>query len=471
MPKKRIFIGSASETKYIAAPIASCLSKRGFSVEPWWDNKVFEPGDVTIDKLRWLAKEVDGAVFVWKGTDVILVRDMKRNAARDNVMIEFGMFVQELGRGRCVFVKDKDTHVPSDLDGVTFISLVEDDDFTTAEAVANHFERQFAAATSEDKYNEPDVYLIETDPSIMRITSGGQIPPGWSTRALFFGTEGAQNWLAVDKQTAYLPDHDKEAMYEQVLRVIDHIKDADEVPILTCVSLGPGSARVDREMIKHLNNGRRSVQYIPVDISDGLLTHASYALHDCAQVPFGILTDFEQGVTFIKSRLAHRVHSPTLFSLVGNTLGNLDNYERSFMEQMQRLLNKDDYLLIEVAIKFPGWELKKDIRYNLDDHTLAMKHFYSQGLARHNNEGVQSIVDAYSQRIKVKEGHSNVPGATSIDYVDAEERIKIMSLRRYDWKRFLSWLEIFDFSILGGQKLKFKKSVNIGIGTVLLKKR
>ena len=97
MPKKRIFIGSASETTNIAAPIANCLSRRGFSVERWWD-KVFEAGDVTIDKLRRLAEEVDGAVFVWKGTDEIIMRDTKRNATRDNVMIEFGMFVGDRKR-------------------------------------------------------------------------------------------------------------------------------------------------------------------------------------------------------------------------------------------------------------------------------------------------------------------------------------------------------------------------------------
>jgi predicted nucleotide-binding protein len=62
MRRKRIFIGSSGETKdALAEPIAGLLSEYHFKIERWWE--VFKAGDITLQKLMHIAKEVDGAVF------------------------------------------------------------------------------------------------------------------------------------------------------------------------------------------------------------------------------------------------------------------------------------------------------------------------------------------------------------------------------------------------------------------------
>jgi hypothetical protein len=353
------------------------------------------------------------------------------------------------------------------LHGLTYISLIEGDDTTTAEEIAKHFERKFGASPKEEN-NEPQVYITETDPQLAEISYDGRIPDDWHVRALFFGNEGARNWLSVEKSPEYLSEDDKRRMRAQSLNVIAKIKDADNVLVPTCISLGPGSAEAERHLVIDLDS-KGTIHYIPVDISEGLLRHAARQLHDCARVTFGILCDLEERTNFIQRRLEGRVQHPILFTLLGNTLGNFDKYEYRFMKRIEGLLKKDDYLLLEVTILTPEWKLEADRRYDLFRQPDAMKRFYAQGLAHHTGTSVESIVSAYTQLIEAQQGGSDVPGAVSVEYKQKDKSRIIVSNRRYDWGKFLSWLDKFSFSILGHEELRLAKG-NIGIGTVLLKK-
>ena len=468
MKRRRIFVGSSGETKdSLAEPIAGLLSENQFIVERWWD--AFRAGDITLQRLMCMAKEVDGAVFICKGTDRIWMKKTEVNGARDNVILELGMFVQQLGPSRCVVIKDNGTHLPSDLDGLTYIPMIGDTP-NVARKVVNHFLQEFNNPLAEDGHVQPEVFIIETDPFVVRIGSRDAIPNEWHSRALFFGTEGAQRWLAMEKQNEYLSNRTKDQMSKQLLNVIRDVAAVEQASIDTFVSLGPGTADVDRRLATALGRGRRKVQYIPVDISEGLLNHACSVLHAHARVPFGILTDFEERGSFIRNRLNGRAQNPLLLALLGNTLGNLDRNEEIFMHEMEMLLRKGDYLLLEVAIYTAEWRLENDIRYDVSQHTKEMRYFYAQGLACHTNEGVHSIVNVYPQRIEVKTGYSDVPEAKSIDYVDRKTQRVIVSLRRYDWSNLLSWLDDFDFTIVGQPRNFNFDEGGIGAGAVLLRK-
>ncbi|MFL6210629.1 MAG: L-histidine N(alpha)-methyltransferase [Pyrinomonadaceae bacterium] len=473
MFKKRIFIGSANETKdTLAAPIARCLSKKGFRVERWWE--VFEGGDLLLPKLMQVARQVDGAVFICKGTDRVWMRDTEHYAPRDNVIFELGLFIQQLGNPkRCIVVTDKDTHLHSDFNGVICLILTEEDITATGEEIAEHFNKLFSEIAAEEEVGEPQVYITETDPDLVRITSSCRIPPEWRVRALFFGTEGAQNWLSLEKRGDHIEEKEKNKMHKQLLTVVKNIKplDNDNAPIHTFVSLGPGAADADQELIMHLSPRRRAIKYIPVDISEGLVNHAAHTLHAWARVPFGLLCDFEVRTAFIERRLKGRVQHPVLYSLLGNSLGNLDNREMGFMSSIQEVLKKGDYLLLEVATKTSEWELEKDMRFNLNEHSTATRRFYAQGIARHTGEGLQGLVNAYTQVIEVKEGDSDVGAeATSVDYVHKRTGTIIVSLRRYNWDELLTWLSMFNFTIVAESQCFPFEQPTIGIGVVLLKK-
>ena len=95
------------------------------------------------------------------------------------------MFVQQLGPSRCVVIKDNGTHLPTDLDGLTYISMV-GDTTNLARKVVTHFLQEFNDSVGEEGQIQPQVFIIEADPFIVRIGSRDSIPSEWHARALFF---------------------------------------------------------------------------------------------------------------------------------------------------------------------------------------------------------------------------------------------------------------------------------------------
>lgn len=464
MTRKRIFIGSASETKdELAIPIADRLSELGYDVERWWGEGVFRNGDVTHERLREIAAGVEGAVFVCKGTDDLWMKSKEIRVPRDNVIFELGMFFQTLSPRACVVVKDDDTELPSDLKGLTYLPLCGDAN-TIAGRVGRHFDDLFR---DEDgaRWRSPHVIKVEIDPYLADISTKDVVPQEWHARALYFGNEGGRRWLAMVTDPDYLKDLQKHQMQQQLLKVVAN------TPISAVVSFGPGDAEVDRALVLELTKDGDELQYIPVDISGGLLNHSCRIIQGIAHVPFGLLTDFEDRMNFVKERLQGRLRKRALVSLLGNAFGNLDRGETSFMRQVESVLRRDDYLLLEVAIATPEWSFGGDIRFDMSGHNKTVRYFYSQGLARQTGEALQTIYNSYVKRIISQQGSSDVAGARSVEYVDARTKRTVISLRRYDWSEFKKWLsKKFNFDIAAESSLPFDEG-EIGIGAVLLRKR
>jgi len=128
-----IFIGSSKEKKAMAKKIAIGLRKDGHTVKLWWDDGVFIDGDYTLLKLIHISNWCDGAVFVFGKDDTeIWFRDKENNTKnengtgqirdipRDNVILEYGIFVSKLGTERVSIVTEKGVKLPSDLSGITY---------------------------------------------------------------------------------------------------------------------------------------------------------------------------------------------------------------------------------------------------------------------------------------------------------------------------------------------------------------
>ena len=75
----------------------------------------------TLEALCDAARTFDFAILVLTPDDVAVVRGKKENTARDNVLLELGLFLGALGRSRTFIVhpRDKAISLPSDLAGVT----------------------------------------------------------------------------------------------------------------------------------------------------------------------------------------------------------------------------------------------------------------------------------------------------------------------------------------------------------------
>jgi len=140
MNEVKIFIGSSSEAadktnpNNILLKVAEII--RGAKAIPvaWNDNdyNLFSIGKTTIENLETIVERMDieASVFIYSADDKIWWRDKiddkieEKNAPRDNVLFEHGLFSGKLGREKSIIIKYGEVvKIPSDLYGVTYIDL------------------------------------------------------------------------------------------------------------------------------------------------------------------------------------------------------------------------------------------------------------------------------------------------------------------------------------------------------------
>lgn len=141
MAQKSIFIGSATESKPLAAKIGQGLADIGYRPLRWW--KEFPPGSLTLDRLLEIAQDVDGAVFLFTAADHTWYRGLLSESPRDNVILEYGMFVAHHGRERTLMLTEPGIKLPSDVIGITYASIIEDEE-SVVERTVRHFVRLFS---------------------------------------------------------------------------------------------------------------------------------------------------------------------------------------------------------------------------------------------------------------------------------------------------------------------------------------
>jgi predicted nucleotide-binding protein len=118
--KPALFISSSTETLPVADVLQAQL--RDDATINVWNQGVFGLSDYTLDRLLSATKEFDFAAFVIGADDTVKMRGKRYMVARDNVVLELGVFAGALGRKRTFMVRQKTTdqlRLPSDLEGIT----------------------------------------------------------------------------------------------------------------------------------------------------------------------------------------------------------------------------------------------------------------------------------------------------------------------------------------------------------------
>ncbi len=125
MSKPSVFVGSSSEGLRVAQRIQSHLADVA-EVERW-DEGVFALSSGVLESLMQALSRFDFAVFVLTPDELIVSRGVRQKSARDNVLIELGLFMGRLGRERTFLVccNDNKIKIPSDLAGITFATYAE----------------------------------------------------------------------------------------------------------------------------------------------------------------------------------------------------------------------------------------------------------------------------------------------------------------------------------------------------------
>ena len=116
--KQKIFLASSQEQydKRIVTTLKDLLKSAEREPLSWTD--LFSPNEYTLDTIEWMAKNCDAAVFVFGADDLLLSRQDWSPSVRDNVVLEYGLFLGSLERRRVFILRESDVRVPSDLFGI-----------------------------------------------------------------------------------------------------------------------------------------------------------------------------------------------------------------------------------------------------------------------------------------------------------------------------------------------------------------
>lgn len=120
--KMKIFIGSSTEAQKDMEDLAVMLEDLDCEVITWKDSGVFIAGDYTLDNLLEISEKVDSAIFVFNGEDETWYRGEKLNSVRDNVLLEYGLFVGKKGRQNVTFMCKNSPKIASDLVGIKYLN-------------------------------------------------------------------------------------------------------------------------------------------------------------------------------------------------------------------------------------------------------------------------------------------------------------------------------------------------------------
>jgi hypothetical protein len=114
-----LFIGCSSEAADVAGALQAGLD--GVCEPVIWSQGVFGPSSYTLIDLLAEAERVDFAVVILTPDDVTVSRGESASSARDNAVLELGMFLGSLGRKRVFIVMPKNSslRLPTDLAGIT----------------------------------------------------------------------------------------------------------------------------------------------------------------------------------------------------------------------------------------------------------------------------------------------------------------------------------------------------------------
>lgn len=126
--KPTLFIGSSKEGLHVAEYFSEHLSD--LTDITLWTN-AFEYNKSNYDNLISQIAFYDYAILIATADDIIISRSELFDAARDNVLLEFGLFAGGLGRSRVFYVVERNVKIPSDLSGITlpYISRRDAPDF------------------------------------------------------------------------------------------------------------------------------------------------------------------------------------------------------------------------------------------------------------------------------------------------------------------------------------------------------
>lgn len=380
--KPRLFVGSSVKGIPLAEAIQENL-ERNCRVIPWTQGE-FELTKTVLESLTAELGQADFGLFIFTPDDKLFIKGEEKTAVRDNVLFELGMCIGALGRERSFVLMPRGLEdsfrMPTDLWGITPAQFDPDEGnlrLATGPActkIKRHIERhgrRDSAAPSTRRVQgvlsrgstEAISSLADGAISVLeqrhqykeeirrRLLGGAPLP----TKYLYWSVESSLCWLTICKRESY-------TFYRESLRILR--EKAPEIAAkaqeaigsheLDLVSLGSGDGEKDNILLRELARalvGSEKLYYYPIDVSDSLLVAAIHnsvggGLQKEKIAVKAVVADFLR-LPELQKIYEYRP-SRNLFSILGNTIGNSDEYE--IIEAISDSMLDGDCLLIEINV-------------------------------------------------------------------------------------------------------------------------
>jgi predicted nucleotide-binding protein len=121
--KHKLFIGSSVEGLVFADSVKAILEHSSIRAEVWTQG-TFMANGYPLEQLEAALDKHQYGLFVMTPDDIILRRDEQLPVARDNLLLELGMFIGRYGRNNCFILIPRGEgapKMPSDLTGFNTI--------------------------------------------------------------------------------------------------------------------------------------------------------------------------------------------------------------------------------------------------------------------------------------------------------------------------------------------------------------
>lgn len=135
----RIFIGSSREGLDVANYVKAFLSPE-FECFLWTDD-IFKYNESVLETLLKEASLFDFGLLIATKDDFVTSRNQGFEAARDNVIFEYGLFLGRVGSSRAFVLQEDGTKLPSDLFGITTPRFTKEVDLTQSQSLNDELKR------------------------------------------------------------------------------------------------------------------------------------------------------------------------------------------------------------------------------------------------------------------------------------------------------------------------------------------
>ena len=440
----KIFIGSSTKNKNKANRIANELKKFGFEVYRWWDPIVFKGGDITISRLVQMSEICDGSVFVFGADDEIIFNvgsNQKQLAApRDNVILEYGIFVGKHGVKKTLFITSPNVKLPTDLNGVTYLG-----EKNYAKRVADSLKTTFR--NTSHNINTGLITAHINRKLINVLLKGGDA--SWKSRSLYIGSKGANAWRDVESCPYYTGGRQFSKVHQLIKKLMrDKVREHFD----TIVSFGPGLGGLDKKVIPSIRGGG-ILRYIPVDINFYLANQSAEEVSESAKhihVPFCIIGDFETGMSLISDTVHEHTPPGRAFLMLGGTFGNLED-ETPFLEGLRGCLQDNDIAILDIFTASNGYSHQADPLIPLKNQKSdAVKAFLANGVE--GNYQINDIIvdiDNYIDTVELPMSEaSDIDGTNTFEFCCKSSGRTLISVRRYDHDLFKQYLNDSGFIVV-----------------------